>query len=176
MIDKLCDPRTATVVRAPLARWDFFISYRTTETGKYGDKSAFSLRKILRERGFSAFVYEAEICPGDDWPQIINQAIETCRVFVVLCSPTYGTSEWAKEELPLAVACKRLVIPVWHSGSYPPPGSTTYLRDTIPYPRFFIPDPRGTFNQGYVAARISHESVVDELTAVFAQAGVESSS
>ena len=61
---------------------------------------------------------------GGHWSAGIQHAAETCRAFVPLCSPTYGDPEvspWTFRELSLVQERTRVpLIPVWHSGEYPP--------------------------------------------------------
>jgi hypothetical protein len=60
---------------------------------------------------------------------------------------------------------KKPLIPVYHSGPYPPPEVAIYLggKQRIP---------GGNFKNGYVAAKISHERVAEEVAAALVRAGV----
>jgi hypothetical protein len=147
---------------------DVMISYRVPETGEGGDKSVFYFQSALEKRGYSVFVGEAAIQGGASWPTTIQQGVETCQAFVILCSPTYGdpvVSPWTKRELELADNLKKPLIPVFHSGTYPPPTVSIYLGGLQRIPG-------GNFREGYVAAKISHDKVVEELAAALARAGV----
>ena len=100
------------------------ISYRVTETGEGGDRSVFALAGALRSLGYTVFVGETAIQAGDAWPITIQRGVKGCRAFVVLCSPTYGdrrVSPWTFDELTMAKNNRKPLIPVWHSGPYPPP-------------------------------------------------------
>jgi hypothetical protein len=147
---------------------DVMISYRVPETGEGGDKSVFYLQAALEKRGYSVFVGEAAIQGGASWPTTIQQGVEACQAFVILCSPTYGdpaVSPWTKRELELADNLKKPLIPVFHSGAYPPPAVSIYLGGLQRIPN-------GNYSDGYVAAKISHDKVVEELAAALARAGV----
>ncbi len=140
---------------------DVMISYRVLETGDGGDKSVFVLRDALQARGYSVFVGEGAIQGGDSWPTIIQRGVEACQAFVILCSPTYGdpdVSPWTKRELELADNLKKPLLPVWHSGAYPPKPVSIYLGGLQRFPG-------GNFRDGYVKAEISHDTVVEELVA-----------
>jgi hypothetical protein len=147
---------------------DVMISYRVPETGEGGDKSVFVLQAALEARGFRVFVGEAAIEGGSSWPTTIQRGVEECQAFVVLCSPTYGddvASKWTKRELELADNLNKPLIPVWHSGPYPPKPVAIFLGGTQRIPG-------GTFSAGYVAAKISHEAVAEEVAVTLARIGV----
>ena len=146
------------------------ISYRVRETGGGGDNAVFALQKALESRGYSVFVGESAIRSGACWPTKIQKAVEDCSAFVVLCSTTYGdeaVSPRTARELDLADRLKKPLIPVWHSGPYPPKAVAIYLggKQRIP---------TGILMEGYASAGISHERVADELAAALAHAGVRS--
>ena len=130
----------------------------------------FALQKALESRGYSVFVGESAIRSGASWPTKIQKAVEDCSAFVVLCSTTYGdeaVSPRTARELDLADRLKKPLIPVWHSGPYPPKAVAIYLggKQRIP---------TGILMEGYASAGISHERVADELAAALAHAGVRS--
>jgi hypothetical protein len=144
---------------------DVMISYRVLETGDGGDKSVFALQAALEARGYSVFVGEAAIQGGEEWPDTIASGVRDSAAFVVLCSPSYGDTVWTKRELVMADNLRKPLIPVWHSGPYPPKAVEIYLggKQRIP---------GGNFNAGYVAAKISHERVAEEVAAALGRAGV----
>ena len=111
---------------------DIMISYRVPETGivSTGDGSAFHLRDALQQRGYTVFVGESDIVVGNQWPIVIQAAVEGCRAFIPLCSKTYGDfkkSKWSFRELVLADNLDKPLFPVWHSGQYPPHDVMIYL-------------------------------------------------
>jgi hypothetical protein len=118
-------PAGAELVTAPGA-CDVMISYRVPESGAGpgGDSSVFALQAALQARGYSVFVGEGAIEGGDFWPVTIQNGVRHCKAFVVLCSPTYGdraVSPWTFDELTMAKNNRKPLLPVWHSGYYPPP-------------------------------------------------------
>ena len=111
---------------------DIVISYRVPETGSVstGDSSVFHLRDALRQRHYTVFVGESDLIVGDQWPLVIQAAVEGCRAFIPLCSKTYGdskNSKWSYRELVLADNLDKPLLPVWHSGKYPPHDVMIYL-------------------------------------------------
>ncbi len=125
----------------------------------------FVLQAALEARGFSVFVGEAAIQGGEEWPETIAAVVRNCSAFVVLCSPTYGDTVWTKRELVMADNLRKPLIPVWHSGPYPPKAVEIFLggKQRIP---------GGNFNNGYVAAKIAHSAVAEELIAALLRAGI----
>ena len=147
---------------------DVMISYRVPETGAGGDNSVFALQAALQMRGFSVFVGDTAIVGGSSWPETIQRGVEQCKAFVVLCSPTYGDGEkspWTMRELVLADNLKKPLIPVWHSGVYPPTAVAIYLGEKQRIPI-------GDYRNGYAAANIAHDKVAEELAAALVRAGV----
>jgi hypothetical protein len=144
---------------------DVMISYRVPETGDGGDKSVFVLQAALEARGYRVFVGEAAIQGGEEWPRTIAAGVRDCAAFVVMCSPTYGDTVWTERELVMADNLHKPLIPVWHSGAYPPKAVEIYLggKQRIP---------GGNFKDGYVKAKISHATVAEEVAAALTRAGV----
>ncbi len=142
-------------------------SYRVPETGAGGDRAVFVLQAALERRGFSVFVGEGAIEGGSSWPDTIQRGVDECKAMVVLCSPSYGdiASPWTKRELVLADSLRKPLIPVWHSGPYPPRAVRIYLSEKQRIPC-------GDYTSGYVQADISHETVAAELAAALVRAGV----
>jgi hypothetical protein len=110
---------------------DVMLSYRVSETGDQGgDRSVFALADALRARRYRVFVGESAIQAGNIWPRTIQEGVEGCRAFVAVCSATYGderVSPWTFREIALADSLKKPIIPIWHSGRYPPPAVSIYL-------------------------------------------------
>ena len=147
---------------------DVYISYCMQETGSGGDASAFALRDALHSLGFSVFMAEDKLTAVSDWFEVLAKGIERCKVFVVLCSPTYGDPEispWTFRELALAANLQKRLFPVWHSGLYPPPAVKLFLFSLQHAPVCQLAE-------GYVAAGISHEQVAEELAGALLREGL----
>jgi len=143
------------------------LSYRVPETGATelgGDGTVVRLADSLRARGIGCFVGESALQAGDKWAESIQEAVEQCKVFVVLCSPTYGDSIWTAREIGLADSEQKPRLAVWHSGQFPPRKVKIYLGGEQRLPRG---------NHPMTHASVKYEDVVDELVASLKRLGVE---
>ena len=52
---------------------------------------------------------------------VLTRKVQECDVFVPILSLEYEESVWCLGELKLALNLKKAIIPIWHSGDYPPP-------------------------------------------------------
>jgi hypothetical protein len=177
---KLLEAAVRAAVKSPRPKrsasafrpYDLMITYRVSETGEAGDSSVFALKEALEALGYRVFVGETAIQGGSSWTTTIQNGVEGCRAFVVLCSETFGNaavSPWTKRELELADSLKKPLIPVWHSGTYPPPAVKIFLSGVHRIPS-------GNIADGYASAGISHEAVADQVAAALAREGVLPSS
>jgi hypothetical protein len=99
---------------------------------------------------------------GESWAQTIQRAVRDCAVFVPICSATYGSpvrSRWTLRELELADARNKHIVPIWHSGTYPPEDVEIYLGGKQRVPSGANADVHS----------IPLEDVVTELVAAFAK-------
>ena len=98
------------------------ISYRKDDCADQprGDGSANRWKAALEKQGWEVFLDQIEIEAGDFWEENIIHAVESCHVLVALISTHYADSPWCKGELKLATDKGKLIIPVFHSGEYPP--------------------------------------------------------
>jgi hypothetical protein len=164
-------PPSTAACAAPADVCDVMISYRVPETGDRGDGCVFVLRRALEARGFTVFVSEGGgIRAGDDWPNEIQRRVRECAALVVLCSATYGdakVSRWTHLELNLAHNLGKLLLPVWHSGPFPPPGVEIQLTT-----KQRVPIAASASGGGYTAEGISHEAVAAELAEALLRKGV----
>ena len=74
------------------------------------------LRALLENEGFSTWMDESRLSPGDDWWDLIEQNIDTCAAFIVIMSPGARRSRWVKRELLRAEQQKRPIYPVLFAG------------------------------------------------------------
>eukprot|EP00808_Paulinella_micropora_P021358 g66099.t1 len=115
---------------------DIMLSYRIRETGAKelgGDGTVIDLQQALQEMGFSVFVGESALQGGQAWASTIQSAVERARVFIPITSPTYGSeseSIWTYREIQMADNERRPMLPIWHSGAYPPAGIKIFLSGT----------------------------------------------
>jgi TolB-like protein len=85
---------------------EIFISYRRAD-----EAWARSLHSQLRAEGVEAW-YDALVGPGQDWRVATAQALEACRIFVLLFSENAAQSSDIAKELAAATLEKKLIIPV----------------------------------------------------------------
>ena len=141
------------------------LSYRVPESGvdKGGDGWTFRLGDALRARGFTVFIAETAITAGDSWDQVIQNAVRGCEAFVAVCSATYGSatsSRWTLREMQLADGRCKPIVPIWHSGDYPPNDVEIYLTGKQRVPGGVSKDVRA----------LPFDHVVDEVVAALALA------
>jgi hypothetical protein len=152
---------------SPDSAFDVMISYRITDSGAEGDRSVFALKSALEARGVSVFVGESNITAASNWISRIQRGIANCKAFVIMCSPTYGhetLSPWTKREFELAVLLKKPLVPVWHSGPYPPPEVALVLGATQRIP--------AAKSVGFAEGSATLEVVVEELLPVLLSLGI----
>ena len=145
---------------------DVFLSYRVHDTGhvaRGGDGSTLALKHALRARGFRVFVGEEDISGGDQWFTFIETALYTCAAFVPVCSPGYGASPWTLRELGMAVRLQKVIVPVFHSGTFPPRTGGIVLGGLQ-----YVP----SCQRGLVVDRISIEGTAAQLETALARRGV----
>ncbi|PNH02306.1 hypothetical protein TSOC_011735 [Tetrabaena socialis] len=111
------------------------ISYRVAETGAEslgGDGSALRIKLYLESLGYSVFMDRGTAAVDrqlQQWAERPEQRIIGCQVFIALCSPGYGGSTWTVLEYQLAHSVEKTIIPVWHSGQYPPAELQIYMTE-----------------------------------------------
>ncbi|KAL6756858.1 TIR domain-containing protein [Haematococcus lacustris] len=137
-----------------------FLSYRVPETGRKGDRTVLKLKSALEAQGYSVFVDESDIEGGASWVQAIDMAITDCQVFIPVCSETYGDTKWTVRELHAADEAKKKILPLWHSGNYPPKEVKLYLNNLQRLPRGDQPLEQANF-----------QSLVSDLVAAIKKAG-----
>ena len=114
------------------------LSYRVAEAGAAalgGDNTVPELRVALEARGFSVFVTEQDLTAGEQWATNLAAAIRGAAAVVAVCSPTYGATTWTQREVQMADNLRKPIIPLWHSGEYPPRGVEIFFSGTQRVPR-----------------------------------------
>ena len=74
-------------------------------------------------KGYRVFLDVGMLEGGDRFKAIISQGIVGCEVFIALISPSYAhpkMSPWTLKEFSLAEDEGKTIIPIFHSGTYPP--------------------------------------------------------
>ena len=86
---------------------DVFISYSTADK-----LAADAVCAKVEGRGIRCWVAPRDILPGMDWSDAIIDALNSCRVFVLLLSAASNDSEQVKRELQVAVGKGIPILPV----------------------------------------------------------------
>ena len=89
-----------------MERKEVFISYKSEDVDQ-----AQWLKSVLETNGISCWMAPASIPGGSNYAREIPQAIEGCRVFVLLLTHRCQESIWVPKELDTALNCKKLVMP-----------------------------------------------------------------
>ena len=83
-----------------------FISYSSTNL-----KVAQAACHVIEERGFKCWMAPRDIAPGSSYADLIDEAIQSCDVFVLIFSKSSSISKWVRSELNLAFERQAYIIP-----------------------------------------------------------------
>ncbi|PNH02090.1 hypothetical protein TSOC_011963 [Tetrabaena socialis] len=106
------------------------LSYRANDTGPErlgGNGMTLRIMQWLESRGYTASVAETSLEGGSLWSRSIQRAILGCQVFIAVCSRGYGGTSWTLREYQLAHSMDKAILPLWHSGPYPPQELEIYM-------------------------------------------------
>ncbi|XP_064481649.1 uncharacterized protein LOC135394707 isoform X2 [Ornithodoros turicata] len=95
---------------------DIVISYARSEAVEHAKK----LKQELEMLGAKVFLDQYDIFPGDDWQNRLNDAIQSCTIFVPLVTARYGNTTYTNKEVKLADYIGKFVIPVNFLKTWPP--------------------------------------------------------
>ena len=104
---------------------DVFISYSTQD-----QSAADCVRRILESSGMACWIAPRDIMPSETWAASIVQAIENCRVMVLICSSHSNESRQVARELQLADNQKVPVIPFRLEDAEPSDEMKYFLENT----------------------------------------------
>jgi len=113
-------PAVSSSARRTDCEFDVFISY-SREDGECADQ----LVSMLNERAVTLFLDRLQLAEGSAWQPKIFAAIDRCRRFVALYSPSYVRSKVCQEEFNIAWARGRklerdIIFPIyWQSADLP---------------------------------------------------------
>lgn len=92
-----------------------FVSYSTKDLPDVN-----AIRNILNLPDVQCFVSEFAVRPGARLTPTIETAIRACDLFVVLWSRNAASSAWVPQEIGVAHACKKPILPfVLEKGCHP---------------------------------------------------------
>jgi hypothetical protein len=143
--------------RDAAVQYDVVLSYRADEAGERGDRFAERLHAELCTRAapggkpgalVRSFTYASQVAEGRFELSTVFHGVRRCRLFVPICSPTYAHARLSPGTANELYAAARAalppgngggapaILPVWHSGVFPPPGAAHVLQHT---PRVRLP-------------------------------------
>ncbi|MBE6587878.1 MAG: toll/interleukin-1 receptor domain-containing protein [Ruminococcaceae bacterium] len=104
---------------------DVFISYSSKD-----QKIADNLVSVIESKGASCWIAHRDIIPGEEWAESINNAIQNCRIFVLIFSKDSNSSVQVGKEINLAVSNNKVIIPYKIDSTEIEGGMKYYLCDT----------------------------------------------
>lgn len=122
-LSSLSEPDLSTSSQSSGAPNRIMISYRVEDTGSRennGDGTALKLKEDLEGLGYEIFVGEEYIQGSMGWMDEIAKAMKRANAIIFLCSNDYCNTIWTKKEVAYAMEKRMKVVPIWHSGVYPP--------------------------------------------------------
>lgn len=85
---------------------DVFISYSSQDM-----EAAQAICHVLEHNEIRCWMAPRNIPPGSDYGDVIEEAIRSCKVVVVLFSETAAASQWVKGELNISFEEQKTIIP-----------------------------------------------------------------
>lgn len=82
-------------------------------------KIASELKSKLAKRGLSVFLAHEDIEAGADWKAKLYEEIQNSRVFIMLITKNYHSSNYTEQETGIAINCKKTILPICIEGTLP---------------------------------------------------------
>ena len=70
------------------------------------------LRSHLAERDIEAFVAHESIQVSQKWEDVLQVGLRTCDAVIALLTPDFKESDWTNQEVGIAIAHGKLVVPL----------------------------------------------------------------
>jgi hypothetical protein len=89
-----------------------FLSY-----GGDGDGRPYARRlaQHLTESGVGVW-FDGNVTPGDEWPEVLAEKIDTSAALVVVMTPEAGQSRWVTREILRAERLAKPIVPLLLAG------------------------------------------------------------
>lgn len=84
-----------------------FLSYSTRDKRLAGE-----LRDLLSTAGIDLFLAHHTLAPSTEWRQEIKRQIASREVFVLLLTKNFHSSKWADQEVGMAIAQRKTILPL----------------------------------------------------------------
>lgn len=84
-----------------------FLSYSTANRHLAGQ-----FKDSLETMGFDVFLAHSTLVASTEWRSKIKEELEDREVFIVLLTPEAKESDWVDQEIGIAIALKKTIIPI----------------------------------------------------------------
>ena len=85
---------------------DVFISHSGKQKNIAND-----VCRYLEENGFKCWMSSRDIPAGSDYTDLLDEAIKSCKIVVLVFSKSASDSQWVKSEINVAFSEKKPIIP-----------------------------------------------------------------
>lgn len=133
--------------------FEVFISYSTRDLDR-----ANQVVGMLESTGSSVFVAENSVLPSEHLAPRIVEAIGTCDLFILLWSVHAKKSEWVPQEIGIAKAADRAIMPVFLHKNLELPG---FLKGLKYLPLYRNPEEKLKWLQEHVYERAARKEASD---------------
>jgi hypothetical protein len=90
-------------------QYDVFLSYAVSD-----ESAAIKIRNVLSENNIQCFMSWKELRGGDDFGNVIRNALQNSREICILFTPNSAKSEWVMTEWGAAWVMDKRITPVIH--------------------------------------------------------------
>ena len=138
---------------------DVFISYSSKNTTEAQD-----ICHELEKNGIKCWMAPRDIIPGKDFGDLIDDAILSCRIFVLVYSANSLSSQWCKGELNIAFTERKTIIP-YRIDSAPLKGAMRVILNHTHWIDAY-PDYKACFNELVAVAKetLGKSKPIEEVT------------
>ena len=138
---------------------DVFISYSSKNTTEAQD-----ICHELEKNGIKCWMAPRDIIPGKDFGDLIDDAILSCRIFVLVYSANSLSSQWCKGELNIAFTERKTIIP-YRIDSAPLKGAMRVILNHTHWIDAY-PDYKSCFNELVAVAKetLGKSKPIEEVT------------
>jgi len=104
-----------------IAKHKVFISYCSEENGigTPDSRVAAKICSTLESQGILCWIAPRNILPGADWMEAITDAIDDCKIVILVFSANTEKSKWVRDEIKLAMDGDKTIIPFRIQEVYP---------------------------------------------------------
>lgn len=89
----------------------------------------YELERVLNNQGFDAWIDQADLRAGEEFPEGIMDGIKNCKYFLVVVTPNAARSRWVPKEVAIAFDRQKMIIPLRVVDADLPPSMELRLAD-----------------------------------------------